>query len=223
MEFKEKVKNFKLKIKGIFLEPSKFFETVKEEPLAEAIKYFIDIIVLYLAITVFFDIFLFLFTKQIGDFIYRLNPNIYGTKMAFIFIFLWGLPVYNLIFTVIGVFILGPVIHIGIYIMGGRKRISQTLKSVIYTSPILFLFGLIQGLTLVVFLWLQWMPFLFLAVFPLIWALVVEIIGLRKLHDLTTGRAIVALIISFIILIFVNVIITLPVFLLKIIGYWPLK
>jgi hypothetical protein len=67
-----------------------------------------------------------------------------------------------------------------VYILGGRKGIFQTMKAVLYgmTPSLLF----------------SWIPFIGF-VFAL-WAIVLEILGIRELQELSTGKAILVVFIS---------------------------
>ncbi|MFA4935401.1 MAG: YIP1 family protein [Candidatus Methanoperedens sp.] len=95
-----------------------------------------------------------------------------------------------MILAIIGSFISGAIVHIGVYIMGGEKGIVQTIKAVMYGSTP----GLLLG----------WIPIIgFIAA---IWSLILEILGIRQLHELTTGRAIVAVLIPFIIMVVLTVV-----------------
>ena len=61
------------------------------------------------------------------------------------------------------------------YLVGGRKGIEQTIKTLMYAMTPQYLF--------------VWIP-----VVNLIWALIVGIIGIRQLHELSTGKAVLAVI-----------------------------
>ena len=71
---------------------------------------------------------------------------------------------------------------------------TQTFKALMYGATPSLLLG--------------WIPFInFLA---LIWALIVEIIGIRQLHEISTGRAVAAVILAIIIPLVVWFVILLP-------------
>ncbi len=180
-------KGFIGKAKGFFFKPSEAFETVRDEPLHESIKFFIRILVFILAISALFSVVSAFIYGPIGNLSFSLKPGIFAGILGFIWLFLnYGSIFYWLIFTyvissAILQIIIFPITHIMVYILGGRKGITQTLKAVIYASSIYLLLG--------------WLPIIYL---PWIWALVVEIVGIRKLHALSTGRAIMSSIIPLI-------------------------
>lgn len=91
----------------------------------------------------------------------------------------------------IGVFILGIIFHIFVYIMGGRNGIGLTIKAVIYGYTPNLLLG--------------WIPIVnFIA---MIWTLILYVIGIREYHEISTGKAALAVLLPLIlIIIFVTVI-----------------
>lgn len=181
--------DFVEKVKGFLTEPSKTFDAVKGDALDEAIKYYAIIAAVYSAI------FVLLLT-----FIGTLSGSMMGRNLGAIMGSMMGagagiagailLFILFMILAIIGSFISGAIVHIGVYIMGGKKGIVQTIKAVMYGSTP----GLLLG----------WIPIIgFIAA---IWSLVLEILGIRQLHELTTGRAIVAVLIPVIIIVVLTVV-----------------
>lgn len=90
------------------------------------------------------------------------------------------------IFTI--VFVFGSVLwsiwlHIWVYILGAKKGIDQTFKSVFYgKTPFYFLY---------------WIPFI--NIIALIWELGLTAIGLKTYHKITTGKAIASIAVAIII------------------------
>lgn len=93
--------------------------------------------------------------------------------------------VIMMVFGIIGVFISGAIVHIGVLIVGGKKGITQTIKAVMYGSTP----GMLLG----------WIPII--GGLAGIWSLVLEILGIRQLQEVTTGRAIIAVIIPLVIIV----------------------
>lgn len=85
--------------------------------------------------------------------------------------------------SIVGMIIAGLVLHVFAYLVGARKGLEQTLKTVIYGFTPTALLG--------------WIPFV--GVIFSIWTLVLEVVGLRELHKLTTGRAVIAVLLPIII------------------------
>ena len=84
---------------------------------------------------------------------------------------------------IIVIVIAGLWLHIWVYLVGGKKGVEQTLKALMYGATPSYLFG--------------WIPVV--SVLAGIWALIVEIIGIRQLHELSTGKAVLAVSIGIIV------------------------
>jgi hypothetical protein len=195
------------KVKGFLLEPSKTFDATKEEKLGEATKYYAVIAGTYSAIysAIFAALQVqFVFILLTTAFMYfntisalmQYIDKLFGSMMTERLDMLtstWtstnagGAPiiffVWLMILSIIMAFIGGAVVHIFVYLVGGRKGIKQTIKAMIY--------GLTPGLLL------GWIPIV--SYFAAIWSLVLGILGVRQLHELTTGRAVLAVSIPFMI------------------------
>lgn len=83
----------------------------------------------------------------------------------------------------IGLLIGGLWLHLWAYLLGARKGLKQTMKVVIFAKTPEYYLG--------------WIPILNWVVG--IWALVLEVIGLKQLQNLSTGRAVIAVLIATII------------------------
>ncbi len=81
----------------------------------------------------------------------------------------------------IGLVIGGCVLHLFVLLVGGRMGLGTTLKAVIYAATPSLLFG--------------WIPLL--GFFAGLWALVLEVLAIRELHEISTARAIFAVAIPF--------------------------
>ncbi len=178
--------DFLEKVKGLLLEPSKTFDSLKDEPLEEALKYYAIIAAVYSAL--FALMFAFagsLFGSMMG---YRNLGTMMGAGVgigaAVVFFVMF------MILAIAGAFIGGAILHIFVYIVGGRKGIVQTIKAGMYGSTPSLLLG--------------WIPFI--GMIATIWSLIVEVIGIRQLHELTTGRAVLAILIPIILAIILAVI-----------------
>jgi len=71
-------------------------------------------------------------------------------------------------------------LHLWTYILGARKGVDQTFKSVFYGCTPVYI--------------LLWFPFV--NIIAIIWGVVLTGMGLKKLHGFTTGKAIAALILA---------------------------
>lgn len=167
------------KMKGLLLEPSKTFDALKEEPLDGAVKYYICIAAVYsalIAIMLGFAGSLFGSMMGAGNLGMMIGAGAgIGAAITFFVVFM--------VMAVAGAFIGGAILHIFVYIAGGRKGMTRTIKAGMYGSTASLLFG--------------WLPFI--NIIAAIWSLVTEIIGIRQLHEITTGRAILAMVLPLII------------------------
>ncbi len=175
------------KTKGFLLEPSKTFDASKEDTLGEATKFYASIAAIYSAILAVLLAFAF---SLIGSTMMGFGKlgTMFGASAG-----IAGAIVFFVLFMILAIiasFIGGAIIHIGVYSVGGRKGIAQTIKAIMYGSTP----GLLLG----------WIPII--GLIAVIWSLVVEIIGVRQFHELTTGRAILGVLIIPIIIVLAAVI-----------------
>ena len=165
------------RIKGFLFSPSDTFDNSKEDTLGDALKYFVVLLAIY---AVLFSIMVLVaFSAMawiVGPWAAMLGLTA-GPLLAV------SMLVLSLIAGIIAVFIMGLWMHIWVYVVGGRKGVTQTIKALMYGATPSYLLG--------------WIPFI--GIIAGIWALVVEIIGIRQLHELSTGKAVLAFILAIII------------------------
>ncbi len=182
------------KVKGFLGAPLNTFSNVQAEALGSALKYFTIWVVIY---TILRTVIFYTVERRVFQTLW----NLLGLSDAAIYRFD---PVIFGLLAVVGgfasLFITGSWTHLFVRAFGGRKGYGNTIKAFAYGNTPLFLFG--------------WIPFVGM-LFP-VWALVLNIIGIRQLHEISTGRAIgavllgivalmiiVALIVLFVVLFFV--------------------
>ena len=175
------------KVKGFLGAPVSTFNNVEAEALGSALKYFTIWVVIYtiLRTIVFYTLERRVFETLwdllgLGDaplYLYRFDPVIF-TLLAVLGAFA-------------GLFISGSWAHLFVRAFGGRKGYANTIKAFAYGETPLFLFG--------------WIPFVGMLFW--IWTLVLDIIGIRQLHEISTGRAIGAVLLSMVALIIIGVLI----------------
>ena len=163
--------DFLEKVKGLLIEPSKTFDTLKEEPLEGAVEYYTIIAAVYSALMA---LMLGFAGSYFGPIMGVENLGmIKGAGMSASII----LFVLFMIIVFLSAFIGGAITHIFVYFGGGRKGITQTIKACMFGSTASLLFG--------------WIPII--NIIPVIWSIVTQIIGIRQLHGLTTGKVIKAI------------------------------
>lgn len=164
-------------VKGFLLDPTQTLIAHRDESLGDAMKYFITFLVIYGILT---GIMLGLFMGMVG--------GMAGAEAGLGALGVSGIAALGMagmviasiisiiIFGVIGLFIGGIILHIFVYIAGGRKGLTTTVRAVIYSITPNLIFG--------------WIPVIgFLAMF---WTLALEILAIKELHEISTTRAFVA-------------------------------
>jgi len=166
------------KVKGFLLEPSNSLHNSREDSLIGVLKYYLILVlissVLEALIRIFFGE---LIVSMMGQ--YAMISG--GTGMKDIIID----STYYIIYAIPGIFIIGAFLHFGVYIAGGKKGLNQTIKALVYTSTPSLLLG--------------WIPII--NIIAGMWSLVLNIIGIREFHEISTERAILAVLLPLALLI----------------------
>ena len=171
------------KIKGFLISPVETFQKVKDEDLGPLMKYFV-------VLAVIFSILWAIIFAAMASAMTAMMP----IKMPFMGAAAGGLAAVTmfisyLILLIIGLFICAAIVHIFVYLLGGRKGYTQTVKAIGYGMTPSLLLG--------------WIPFI--GIIAGIWALIVEIIGIRELQEMSTGKAVLAMILPLIIIVIIAV------------------
>ncbi|MCK4799221.1 MAG: YIP1 family protein [Spirochaetes bacterium] len=183
MDFIEKAKGL------LTTDPEITFDASKDDTLEEAIKYYAVIVAVYsfLSTVVISITMKGSFGSMMGigqlETMMGVGAGIIGAVVLFVVMLVLG---------IIGAFIGGALVHVGVLIVGGKKGITQTIKAIMYGSTP----GLLLG----------WIPII--GGLAGIWSFVLEIVGIQQLHDLTTFRTIMAVIIPLVIIVVFLVLIT---------------
>jgi len=165
------------RMKGLLVSPSKTFDDSKEDSLGSAFKYFMVILTIFavlIAIVAAVAFSMLMGNLEALDVPTRPLETSMGPSLAAL--------VFALVLVggTIGIFICGLWTHIWVYLVGGRKGVRQTIKGLMY--------GITPGCLL------GWIPIVDIG--GAIWALIDWIIGIRQLHELSTGKAVLAVIIA---------------------------
>jgi hypothetical protein len=173
------------KIKGFMVSPTETFNTVKEEGWGGSIGYFAKLlIILAILIAVIIVAIFAAIWGMIEAFIPAEVPGLGGFLGMAAGIIAVFMLISIIIGGIIGILVGSLWMHIWVYAVGGRKGVGQTIKSMAYGSTPSLVLG--------------WIPFL--GIIGVIWSIVVSIIGIRQLHEISTGRAVLAYIIGAIII-----------------------
>jgi len=203
------------KIKGFLFSPSETFDASKEDTLGDAFKYYLILLLIPALLSAVIAAVVFLLFPESFEIIFeqpfkimfRSIPAIAiaGVVAAVAFIAV-------LILETIGVIIGSLWLHIWVYLVGGRKGLTQTLKASMYGETPYLLLCRIPDILAVIWLYLGeivigetpssvtsllaaiWALNIIIGIKSLIpiWALIVTIFGIRQLHEISTGRAVAA-------------------------------
>lgn len=153
-------------LKGLLVQPVAAFQELKGKPIIAALGFFAVILLIFSVLSSIVDL---NFANPLG--------LVIGIIVGYIFLF---------VITFIG----AAILHLFVYIVGGRAGVEQTIKAVLYAfTP----YGLIG-----------WIPYI--GLLGMLWSFILTILGIRELHDLSTGKAVLAVILPFIILLVLGMI-----------------
>lgn len=189
--------SFGEKVKGFLAAPLNTFNNVEAEALGSALKYFTIWVVIY---TILRTVIFYTVERRV----FQTFWNLLGLSDAALYLYGFDPVIFALLAVVgafAGLFISGSLTHLFVRAFGGRKGYGNTIKAFAYGETPLLLFG--------------WIPFVGM-LFPL-WTLVLNIIGIRQLHEISTGRAVGAVLLSIAALIIIGVLIGLFVVLFVVI------
>jgi len=187
--------SFGEKVKGFLGAPANTFNNVQAEALGSALKYFTIWVVIF---TILRTVIFYTVERRV----FQTFWNLLGLSDAAVYRFD---PVIFALLAVVGafagLFISGSLTHLFVRAFGGRKGYANTIKAFVYGDTPFLLFG--------------WIPFVGMLFW--IWALVLNIIGIRQLHEISTGRAVGAVLLSIVALVIIGVLIGLFVVLFVVI------
>lgn len=169
------------RIKGFIIDPIETFRSAKSDDLGEALKYFIVILAIGAVLS---GLLVMAGVNLYGDLAgMGIGTGIAAGISMIIWMFIVGF---------IGLFIASLIFHLFVVILIGGNGLEQTVKAVAYGATPSMLLG--------------WVPIInFITPF---WALALYIIGIRELHDTTTGRAAAAVLLPLILLFVLAIILT---------------
>lgn len=176
--------------KGFLLQPVQSFQKARGTALGDAIKYFIILLVINTILTVIVDL------VMGSAMLSAINQAMGQIGMGELFLAgTLGMAVAAIVLVIISlimVFVIGGWLHLFVYLLGGRKGYLETVKALLFGSTPYMLIG--------------WIPVIGILVGG-IWSLILAILGIRELHQVSTGKAAGAVILSAIILLVIVILI----------------
>ena len=160
------------RMKGFLLNPAETFRNCRDDPAGSVLSYFAVLLIIDALLTSAIAV---LGIGYLGAFLKYIPANSYYLPAVVFLIILLGGLVWALI--------ISAWIHLWVYLVGGRKGIFSTVRAVLYGMTPGLLFG--------------WIPVV--GIFFTLWALILEIIGIRELQEISGGKAILVMIIAFLI------------------------
>jgi len=155
------------KVKGFIVNPVESFRAARPDTPDIIVPYFIALLLIHTVMTAIISL---AGISVMG----MLSPMMPGFAMPVVIFF--GVLIGGAIVTIL----FSLWLHLWVYLLGGRKELFETAKAVIY--------GMTPGMIL------GWIPFIgFLFCF---WSIVLQIIGIRELQEMSSGKALVAMIIA---------------------------
>jgi hypothetical protein len=173
------------KMRGFLFNPSESFWKVAEEEIGDTLLYFFLIAVIYAVLATVMTAMKVSNHPFLALFGFGFGIDLIILKFLVVLVFSWLLALmYSLL------------LHFWVWLIGGRKGIYQTVRSVLYSLTALMLIG--------------WIPDIGPPV-GLLWSVVVGILGVEELHQLPRWRAAGAVILAIL-----TALIVLPAL------FWPL-
>jgi len=153
--------------------PEKSFDSVKGESLGEAFKFM-------LVVSIILAVLNGIIAGLLGNFF---SAGFGATGAMLLPVVIVGAIVGSYIGIIIFLTVWGLWLHLWAYVLGARKGLEQTMKSVYYGYSPSYLLG--------------WIPIV--SIIIAIWSLVLQGMGIKNLHGITGGKAALSLIIAIII------------------------
>jgi hypothetical protein len=180
-------------VKGFLLSPAETFRKVRPSDLGETLKYYLILVVIYTILSVIISL---VAISAAWAVIAALLPALGLTApvVAGLGIILFAII---LIFVHLLVLFIGAAwVHIWVWLLGGRKGYMMTLKALAYGDTPYLLIG--------------WIPVI--GIIGAIWSFILSIIGVRELHEISTGRAAAAVILAAIVVLIIIILVAAALF-----------
>jgi hypothetical protein len=161
-------------VKGFLMNPVETFRDAKGDDLGEVLTYFAVILAINAVLS---GLLIMAGFNPTADLLgIEAETGIVAGITTIIQVFISGF---------IGLFILALIIHLFVALIIGGNGVEQTIKAMAYGATPSMLLG--------------WIPVVNLIGF--VWAVILYVIGIRELHDTTTGRAAIAVVLPVIIIV----------------------
>ena len=171
--------DFVERVKGFILNPVESFNKYKPEEFGEAFKYYLVLLL------IFSVLYALIAGLGMGSYMAAI-PGFGGAGMGLGMGLgmIIGIIIFFFIIGIVGLFIQSIIVHIFVAILGGKQGFTKTVAAMIYASTPSMLLG--------------WIPII--GIIAGIWAFILEILAIREIQEMSTARAVLAIILPIIII-----------------------
>jgi hypothetical protein len=164
------------KLTGFLTSPAETFRKSRADTLGSAFMYYLILLLVYVLLSTLM--------AMAGINLFLL-PNTTTASISPVF---FGIAM--LLAGILCPFLAGILLQIGVVVMGGTRGYVQTVKAYMYACSPGYLLG--------------WIPLI--GIIAIIWNFILEIIGIRELQEISTGKAIGAIVIGLVVILVIVVI-----------------
>jgi hypothetical protein len=180
-------------VKGFILSPVEAFQKVRPADLGDALKYYLILVVINTILSLIISL------VVLSSVWATLNALLPGLGLGAPALAGFGLVIFAILMIFllfVFLFIGAAWLHLWVWICGGRKGYLQTLKAIAYGNTPYLLLG--------------WIPIV--GIIGAIWSFILSMIGVRELHEISTGRAVAAVILAAVIILIIIILVAAALF-----------
>jgi hypothetical protein len=178
---------FARKVKGFLLKPSETFRATHAESLNSAFQYFVILLIIFsvllfivIAVSVSVSSYsVYLAISPVLGVLGSSGASLLSLLRPFLTTYVLFLPYFLFVFLLYVIFLYGFEIYAFVLLFGGQKGLAQTVKTVMYAMTPVLLLG--------------WIPLV--SIIGDVWSFVLVIIGIRENQEITTGRAVLVVVV----------------------------
>jgi hypothetical protein len=189
-------------VKGFILSPTETFQKVRGADLGDTLKYYLILVVINTILTVIVSL------VALSAVWTMFNSLLPGLGLGAPTLAGFGIVIFAILMiflSVVILFIAAAWLHLWVYLLGGRKGYLETLKAIAYADTPSLLLG--------------WIPVI--GIIGAIWSFILSIIGIRELHEMTTGRAAIAVILA-VVIVFIIIILVAAALFITAVSMFPM-
>lgn len=180
-------------VKGFLLSPAETFRKVRPADLGDTLKYYLVLVVIN---TIFSVIISLVIISSVWAALSTLFPFLGLTAPAIAGAGIVIFAILMIFVHLLMLFIVAAWVHLWVWLLGGRKGYVQTLKAIACADTPYLLLG--------------WIPLV--GIIGAIWSFILSIIGVRELHEVSTGRAAAAVILAAVVILVIIILIAAALF-----------